>query len=346
MEKGKASAQGGFKGFPPAGKDIAAPRIDPLFGLKTPLVFAHRGGAGEAPESTEEAFRHAAIQAGVDVLEIDLQVVKDREIVVWHGPELDNVHDGARLLTGSDIRDMDFHAELKDRAWVVHPNRTEKLEKSTERRLLTLEDFLGLLKTMERELKDAGRPRILQLNIELKEGKGKCATGAWMPVMAKLFDLLDRENPERGIVLAGAAQEIVDAIRAEISRRKARPYVANVSPEEQLGFHAFMSDGIHTLLFCLYGMISLESKDPPPGPYAFETYYRFCSRDLVERIRADGGGLYPFLTEIEIFPAVDTAADDRLKTVLKELIDLGVDGVMTDYPAKVVRVLRSLDLRE
>jgi len=196
-----------------AGKEINVPRIDPFFGLKTPIVFAHRGGAGEVPESTEEAFRHAAIKVRVDVLEIDLQVTKDKEIVVWHGPELEIVHNGVRRLTDMDIRDMDFHKDLEGRAWVVHPEYKEKLEKLTERKLLTLEDFLGLVKTMEKELNDAGRPKMLHLNIELKPGKGKCAERAWMPVLVKMFDLLDREDPKRGIVLAGSMQEIVDAIR-------------------------------------------------------------------------------------------------------------------------------------
>ena len=35
-------------------------RNDPILQCKTPLLFAHRGGAGEVPESTEEAFRHMA----------------------------------------------------------------------------------------------------------------------------------------------------------------------------------------------------------------------------------------------------------------------------------------------
>lgn len=34
-------------------------RKEPVFGLKTPLLLAHRGGVLEAPESTEEGFNHA-----------------------------------------------------------------------------------------------------------------------------------------------------------------------------------------------------------------------------------------------------------------------------------------------
>lgn len=58
--------------------------IDPIFGLERPVLFAHRGGAGEVPENTEEAFRHA-VENGSDVLELDIQLTRDGEIVVWYG---------------------------------------------------------------------------------------------------------------------------------------------------------------------------------------------------------------------------------------------------------------------
>ena len=65
-------------------------RNDPILQRKTPLLFAHRGGAGEVPESTEEAFRHA-VGHGTDVLEVDISLTRDGEIVVWHGPGLEKV---------------------------------------------------------------------------------------------------------------------------------------------------------------------------------------------------------------------------------------------------------------
>src|SRR5689334_8993972 len=69
---------------------VVTRRIDPIFGLPTPILFAHRGGAKEAPESTEAGFRHA-MDCRTDVLELDLQLTRDEEMVVWHGPSLANV---------------------------------------------------------------------------------------------------------------------------------------------------------------------------------------------------------------------------------------------------------------
>ena len=59
--------------------------------LYRPLLFAHRGGRLEAPESSVKAFQYAIEDAGADVLEIDVQLTADGKFVVWHGPELENV---------------------------------------------------------------------------------------------------------------------------------------------------------------------------------------------------------------------------------------------------------------
>lgn len=49
----------------------------------TPLAIAHRGGAGLWPENTLFAFRRAA-EAGYDGAELDVQLTRDGELVVFH----------------------------------------------------------------------------------------------------------------------------------------------------------------------------------------------------------------------------------------------------------------------
>lgn len=51
------------------------------------LVHGHRGARAARPENTMAAFEYA-IQAGVDVLELDLSVTRDRVLVVSHDPVL------------------------------------------------------------------------------------------------------------------------------------------------------------------------------------------------------------------------------------------------------------------
>ena len=95
--------------------------------LYKPILFAHRGGALEAPESTLNAFDYALNEAGADVIEVDVQLTKDGEIVVWHGPNLANVYvskvnpDPEKRPNGRK-RIYDFAwCELDGKAWVGDP---------------------------------------------------------------------------------------------------------------------------------------------------------------------------------------------------------------------------------
>jgi len=317
---------------------------DPIFGSDTPLVFSHRGGAGEAPESTEEAFRHSVENAGVDVLELDIQVTKDGEIIVWHGPGLDIVHDGRRFLKGRDIREELFYQDLKDRAWVIHPNHLNDLEQKPTRRLLTLSDFIALVNQIEDESNDTGNPKKTHLNIELK--KGHHMEKEWTAVWDRLFEPLDAETGKRRIVLASAEHKILESLRNEMARPGRKTYVTNLSINEQLSFRRFMPSGMASLFFKAFAPFIYKPEEPAQRPYAFETYFKLASKTLAEKVREDQSGLYLFLTGIFLFPSVDNRDDTRLKKIIGHLVDAGVDGIMTDYPAKVVQILREMGIRE
>ena len=46
-------------------------------------VWAHRGASGYAPENTLDAFRKA-VEMGADGIELDVQMTKDGELVLWY----------------------------------------------------------------------------------------------------------------------------------------------------------------------------------------------------------------------------------------------------------------------
>ena len=58
-----------------------------------PLVIAHRGVPGQAPENTLESFA-LAIKQGADVLETDLHITRDGAIVLFHDTHLGRMTDG------------------------------------------------------------------------------------------------------------------------------------------------------------------------------------------------------------------------------------------------------------
>lgn len=60
---------------------------------KKTLIIAHRGASGNAPENTLIAFKKA-IEAGADLLELDVHLTADNRLAVIHDPTLDRTTTG------------------------------------------------------------------------------------------------------------------------------------------------------------------------------------------------------------------------------------------------------------
>ncbi|MFW5995690.1 MAG: glycerophosphodiester phosphodiesterase [Halanaerobiaceae bacterium] len=58
------------------------------------LVQAHRGASGYYPENTLLAFKKA-VQAGVDIIELDVHLTKDNKVVVIHDTSVERTTDGS-----------------------------------------------------------------------------------------------------------------------------------------------------------------------------------------------------------------------------------------------------------
>ncbi len=81
----------------------------PFFTSSRPLLFAHRGGSGIAPENTMHAF-DAAIALGVDGLELDVRFSRDGVVVVHHDASLARTTDvsaSVNALTADELARVD-----------------------------------------------------------------------------------------------------------------------------------------------------------------------------------------------------------------------------------------------
>ena len=66
------------------------------FFLKThsrPIIIAHRGASGEAPENTMASFK-LAIKQRADAIELDVQRTKDGRLIIMHDPLLGRTNNG------------------------------------------------------------------------------------------------------------------------------------------------------------------------------------------------------------------------------------------------------------
>lgn len=79
------------------------------------LNIAHRGASGTFPENTLSAFR-AAIDAGADMCELDVQLSRDGAIVVIHDDTVERTTDGrgeVAELTLEELKRLDAGAKFK-----------------------------------------------------------------------------------------------------------------------------------------------------------------------------------------------------------------------------------------
>lgn len=114
---------------------------------RTPYLLGHRGVKAKRPENTIASFRHA-IELGVAIIELDVQLSRDGRLMVIHDERVDRTTDGTgdvAALSAKALRRLDAGARF-DRRW-----RGERIP--------FLEEVFDLL-----------RPTGIALNVEVKNG--------------------------------------------------------------------------------------------------------------------------------------------------------------------------------
>jgi glycerophosphoryl diester phosphodiesterase len=105
------------------------------------LRIAHRGYSAKYPENTILAFTKA-IEAGVDMIELDLHSSRDDELVVIHDDSIDRTSDGrgrVAELTLTDLRKYNFNNGMTNCGFVGIPTLAEVIELADNRVLLNIE---------------------------------------------------------------------------------------------------------------------------------------------------------------------------------------------------------------
>jgi glycerophosphoryl diester phosphodiesterase len=80
--------------------------VHPFLQQPGPIAFAHRGGAGEAPENTLEAFE-IAVTLGYTYLETDAHLTRDGVLVAFHDERLDRVPDRTGAIADLEIAEVE-----------------------------------------------------------------------------------------------------------------------------------------------------------------------------------------------------------------------------------------------
>lgn len=116
--------------------------IDEFLGARRPMVIAHRGFSGKAPENTLTAVR-MAMELGADMVEIDVTLSSDGVAIVLHDDTLDRTTDGtgkAQETLWADLQALDagswFHRRF---AGEPVPSLTQMLDLVKDQILINIE---------------------------------------------------------------------------------------------------------------------------------------------------------------------------------------------------------------
>jgi glycerophosphoryl diester phosphodiesterase len=175
------------------------PSID-LTRFVRPLLIGHRGYPARYPENTLAAFR-GAMEAGCDMIELDVTLTKDRKVVVIHDDTLDRTTNGKGPVLGQTFEEI---KRLDAGSWFAPRFSAERIPELSEVMELT-----------------AGR---CMLNIEIKES----AFEADYPVDAiehQVVKLVKTSRAMDRVIISSFDQRILERIAA----MDAPPAIAYIS---------------------------------------------------------------------------------------------------------------------
>jgi glycerophosphoryl diester phosphodiesterase len=290
-------------------------RIDPIFERETPLLFAHRGGKLEVPESTPLGFDHARDVARADVLEIDVQRTVDGTIVVWHGPSLENVRIGG--IEDRPARRDDCHNDitkvhwrvLDGNAWVSDPRKKYEdlsdVPEEPSRRILRLTEFLELYPNDP-------------VNIEIKTENFEEAH------VVKLLEEIRAGRGVRPILVVSQSDSLLEAYhRLAGEQYPEEPYPTGLSTREALAALARSS-------------LPLIGLKPMAGRALQTTHHGFLTPEaFIRDVKEAEGAAHVFITGFLKLPALDAEEGHPTMEDLLPVLCRGVDGIMTDRPEQV-----------
>jgi len=286
----------------------------------------HRGARGLLPENTLPAFERA-LALGVSTLELDVGVTRDRVVVVAHDPYVPPSicrHADGRAIEGERgplLRDLSL-AEVQ--AWdcgSLNPDPARFPEPPREARpgtpMPTLDAVFALAER-------AGNPRV-RFNVETKLRPGDLETLPAEEFVARVLAVVR----ERG-VLARVSIQSFDWRALAIARRLAPEIrtVALVAPDtlDPAWLAGLRPDRDGRLLGLLRAARPLADVVSP--------HWRMLVADgatppalSVEALHAEGFPVIPW--------TVNHAED------MRALIRLGVDGLISDYPDRLLEVVKS-----
>lgn len=277
--------------------DTSVPKSFPTFYKE-----GHRGTRGLMPENTIPAMEKG-IELGANVVELDVYTTKDGKVIVSHDPYFNVDHsftaDGKEL-TKEEAKNYVFHHMNYEDIRKFDVGSKYYGAFPQQKKMVAHIPLLGdLIDSVEHYISVNNLPKVLY-NIELKN--------------SLKYDNVYNAPPQE---LVDAVLEVVKSKNLSINRYyiqsfDMRPlqYIKKKYPKIIIGFltddkKSTFDENIEKLGFL---------------PHVYSPQYSLVTADLITKAHAKNVRVVPW--------TVNTTEE------VKRLIDLGVDGIITDYPAR------------
>lgn len=265
-------------------------------------VQGHRGDRGNFPENTIPAFI-SAVKKGVDVIELDVVISKDKKVVVSHEPFMHSLY----VLTPSG----DSISENKQESFNIYKMPYDSIKKfdsgSKGNRLFPNQQKQKTYKPLLSEAIDSVETYIAEnnlqpvsYNIELKSSEDKY--GNYQPAPEEFVNLvmevIQNKNIEQKMNLQSFDVNILNEIHKSY-------------PEVETAYLVY-TEGIQKNL----ALLDFQ-------PEIYSPHYKLVKDTaFVDSIKSMEMKLIPWTV-------------NEPKTI-KKMIELNVDGIITDYPERII----------
>lgn len=305
---------------------------------------AHRGGIGMTTEESLEGFGKA-MRLGVTTLELDTQITKDRKVVVTHDRRVSaqKCRDTAPVTPGDPlypyvgkfIKDLTL-AQVKtmDCGYQQFPGFPEQ-EQVKGFRMVELKDVLNLVKSY--------RAKQVKLNVETKvEAGAPDETAPRELFVRRVYEEIHASGIERQVTIQSFDWGALRAMHRlapsyplvaltnydflQVGKPGASPWLGGVDADDYGGDFVRAAAAIPGVraLSPVYGF-------PQNGTVGDPGFRFYVSKTMVADAHARGLRVVPW------------TCDDP--ATVEALMDMGVDGVITDYPNRVRQIMAERGMR-
>jgi glycerophosphoryl diester phosphodiesterase len=264
-------------------------------------VQGHRGQRGHSPENSISAFLKA-IEKGVDVIEMDVVISKDRKVVVSHEPYMSSLYiltPSGKSISKAEEKNFNLYEMTYDRIRVFDIGSKGNRNFPEQEKIKSYKPLLSeVIDSVESYVKSQNIPSV-KYNIEIKSIVSEYDKSQPKPL--KFIKMVLDVIQEKGIVNKINIQSFDENILNEMNR---------IYPKVELAY--LVSEGGISRNMAKLNFI----------PEIYSPNFKLVkNKAFVDSIKQKKMRLIPWTV--------------NEKANIDEMINLKVDGIITDYPERV-----------